>query len=419
MADPVKARRRGTGLTFGTEVLEGLRIALNSIRVNKLRSSLTTLGVVIGIVTVTLMGTAIEGIQQSFKTAIATLGTDVLYIQRFSWFVREPWWKIRSRRDILIAHAKAIERQSTMATVVTVEAYSRQTIRRNGRSASGVTIVGVDEKNFQARGFSISTGRMFTESEVDGSRPLCVLGADIAKNFFRGENPIGGKVFVGGVSFEVIGVMAPFDKFLGLGNDNQILIAISQLQTHFRRKPDVQILVKIRDVTKLDDAREELRGIMRKARRLEPGDADDFGVNAQEALLKQFNTVGGTLAAAGLGITSLSLFVGGIGIMNIMFVSVAERTREIGVRKAIGARKRTILIQFLIEAALVCLFGGLLGLGIAFAITLAMTEKLGTTMSPMVAFIALGVSVLTGVVSGFLPAWRAANMNPVDALRSE
>ncbi len=169
----------------------------------------------------------------------------------------------------------------------------------------------------------------------------------------------------------------------------------------------------------MDDAKEELRSVLRKIRRLAPDDADDFGVNQQDQFVELFHRIGGTIAAVGLFVTGLSLFVGGIGIMNIMFVSVAERTREIGIRKAIGAKRRTILVQFLLEAATICLIGGLIALAIAWPITLAMQSFLPATMSLTVVGIALLVSLVTGLLSGFLPAWRAARMNPVDALRNE
>jgi putative ABC transport system permease protein len=169
----------------------------------------------------------------------------------------------------------------------------------------------------------------------------------------------------------------------------------------------------------LEDAREELRGVLRKIRHVAPGDPDDFAINQQEQVIQMFNRLAGTIAAVGLSVTGLSLFVGGIGIMNIMFVSVAERTREIGVRKAIGAKRRTILMQFLIEAASICLLGGLVGLGIAFGLTLLMSRFFPASLSLPVTVLALLVSLLTGVVSGFLPAWRAARMDPVEALRNE
>jgi putative ABC transport system permease protein len=180
--------------------------------------------------------------------------------------------------------------------------------------------------------------------------------------------------------------------------------------------------VKVRQLDHLEDAKEELRGLMRTIRHVHPADPDDFSINQQDQIVKTFDRITGTIAAVGLVITGMSLFVGGIGIMNIMFVSVAERTREIGVRKAIGAKRRTILLQFLIEAASICLLGGLAGLAITYSLTLLVAGAFPyfpITMSLPVMGVAILTSILTGMISGFLPAWRAARMNPVDALRNE
>jgi putative ABC transport system permease protein len=209
-------------------------------------------------------------------------------------------------------------------------------------------------------------------------------------------------------------------KFLGLENlDNTCYVPVTRFATGFIFRPGIRITVKVGSMANIQDAKEEIRGVMRKVRRLAPGDPDDFAVNSQDAFITRFNQMSGVIATVGLFITGLSLFVGGIGIMNIMFVSVAERTREIGIRKAIGAKRRTILIQFLIEASTICLGGGLIGLSLAFPITRVLTAVLPATMSLTLVLVALAVSVLTGVIAGFLPAWRAARMNPVDALRNE
>ncbi|MEI9962875.1 MAG: FtsX-like permease family protein [Limisphaerales bacterium] len=177
--------------------------------------------------------------------------------------------------------------------------------------------------------------------------------------------------------------------------------------------------MKAKGLVQIDEAREELRQTMRRVRRLAPNQPDDFAINQQDQIVKMFHRVTGRIAVIGLCVTSLSLFVGGIGIMNIMFVSVAERTREIGIRKAIGAKRRTILLQFLTEAACICLLGGFIGVSIAWLSTLAVKHLLPTTLSLNIVIMALLVSLLTGLISGFLPAWRAARMNPVDALRNE
>jgi putative ABC transport system permease protein len=207
--------------------------------------------------------------------------------------------------------------------------------------------------------------------------------------------------------------------FTGFNLDNQIVIPITRFSRDFNRWPDLTIQAKVRDLSVMEDAKEEIRGIMRKLRRVPPDKPDDFAINQQDALVNFFNAVGGSIAAVGLFISGLSLFVGGIGIMNIMFVSVAERTKEIGIRKAIGAKRRTILVQFLVEAATITLGAGILGLFIAWPLTLVVDKFLAASMPWWLVGVALLVSIMTGVVSGFLPAWRAARMNPVDALRAD
>lgn len=402
------------------ELREGLVISFEAIRANKLRSTLTTLGIVIGVVTVTLMAAAIEGLDRAFLRSISAIGADVLFVQKHAWFSDQPWWTLRNRRDITYADARALARQATLAKAVTAESYASKTVKYRDLSAPGVVIVGTTDQGAQVNGLNLRVGRFLSGAEVDGVRPVCVLGSEVAEHFFPFESAIGRRITLDTYSFEVVGVLEKRGRFLGIASlDNQVLIPITRFHSIYFWRPNVEIKVKVRDLTQLDEAREELRGIMRKLRRVQPGAPDDFAINEQQAFIKTFNKIGGVIASVGLFITGLALFVGGIGIMNIMFVSVAERTREIGLRKAIGAKPRAILIQFLLEAAGICLIGGLLGLGITWAATLAVSRFLPATMSLTVVALALGVSVVTGVVAGFFPAWRAARMNPVDALRIE
>jgi putative ABC transport system permease protein len=242
----------------------------------------------------------------------------------------------------------------------------------------------------------------------------------VATNLFQNESPLGKTIRLSEFSFEVVGVLESQGNFLGrFSLDNQVFIPVKQMLACFTSQPFFTIQVKAISLEKLEEAKEELRGVLRKIRHVPPVDEDDFAINQQETFINTFNRVAGTIAAVGLFITGLSLFVGGIGIMNIMFVSVAERTREIGIRKAIGAKRRTILLQFLIESAGICLLGGLVGLAMAFPLTFAMRKLLPATMSISATLLALTVALLTGVASGFFPAWRAARMNPVEALRNE
>jgi putative ABC transport system permease protein len=404
-----------------TELREGLKISFAAIRANKLRAALTTLGIIIGVVTVTLMGTAIAGLNQSFMNSISALGTDVLYVSRQSWMItsHEEWMKMRKRRDITEDQFRAVQRQAHFARAIAPIVDGQQPVRFKNRRSDNAGIIGTTDDYAVVGGFNIVEGRFFSTAESDGGRPVCVIGSDVATNLFPREAAIGNRISIGPRSFEVVGVLEKQGGMIDTGTDRSVMIPLQQFTGWFYNRPDITLAVKVRDVTLLEDAREELRALMRRIRQVPPGDPDDFTINQQDQFVEMFHQIGGTIAAVGLFITGLSLFVGGIGIMNIMFVSVAERTREIGIRKAIGAKRRTILLQFLMEAAAICLLGGLMALAIAWPITLVMQKFMPATLSLFVVSIALLVSLLTGVISGFLPAWRAARMNPVDALRAE
>jgi putative ABC transport system permease protein len=405
-----------------SELREGLFISWDAIRANTLRSVLTTLGIVIGIVTVTLMGTALNGLNQAFLRSVSTLGADVLFVERFGWFIDsyEEWAKAERRREIDLGQVEALQRQMTLARAIAPVAGADAPVKFKDRSAESVTVVGTTEQFALTGGIVMAEGRFFTANESAGGRQVCVIGQGVATNLFLHEPAVGNRLRLGATPYEVVGVMEKQgDVFGPFSRDNHVIIPVQAFLSDFRRRPDFQIQVKVVDVRRMDDAREQLRGAMRRIRHLAPGEEDDFAIEQQEAILEMFGRVTRTLAIAGFFITGMSLFVGGIGIMNIMFVSVAERTREIGIRKAIGAKRRAILLQFLTEAACLCLIGGLIGLAIAWPGTLALGRLLPTQMSPLIVGIALAVSALTGVVSGFVPAWRAARLDPVEALRAE
>jgi putative ABC transport system permease protein len=412
-------------VSFVLEIKEGLLIAWDAIRANKLRSVLTTLGIIIGIVTVTSMATAIDALNRAFHDSISILGADVLFVDRIDWQIHteQEWLQQIKRPEISREQARKVERQMLLASAVAPTVDSTRAVSYGNRRAGRVGIVGTTDQFLTTSGFNIAVGRFLSEDEVEGGRPVCVIGNDVATNLFARESPLGKKIKIGEHKLQVIGVLEKRGSFLGLDSfDNEVILPIPQFVFSYWRHPSFAIQVKVRDLTHLEDAKEELRGLMRKIRHVAPADPDNFAINQQEQFVQTFDRVTGTIAAVGLLITSMSLFVGGIGIMNIMFVSVAERTREIGVRKAIGAKRRTILLQFLIEAASICLMGGLAGLGITYALTLLVAGAFPyfpVKMSLPVMGLAVMTSILTGVVSGFLPAWRAARMNPVDALRNE
>jgi putative ABC transport system permease protein len=408
-------------MNFFTELREGLLISWSAIRANKLRSFLTTLGIIIGVVTVTLMGTAIQGLNRSFTDSLSTIGADVLFVDRFNWLNNssQEWLEQRKRPPLTVADADSLRRSMTLAEAVAPVAVNNEPVRYKKESASAVQVVGTTAEYQFTAGITIASGRFFSGAEGSGGRPVCVLGADITTNLFHGTSPLGEKIFVGNSSFTVIGVAEKQGGIGDSGPDNNVIFPLDQFIAAFWDDPDYDIQVKVKDLKHIDDAKEELRRVLRHSRHLAPSEPDNFSINQQEQFLEFFHKLTGTIGAIGLFVTGLSLFVGGIGIMNIMFVSVAERTREIGVRKAIGAKRRTILLQFLTEAACICLLGGIIALLIAWPVTLLMQRFMPATLSPFIVGGALLVSAATGVLSGFMPAWRAARMNPVDALRNE
>ncbi len=401
------------------EIFRGLPMALEAVRANKLRSTLATLGIVIGVFTVTLMATAITGLQTAFKTSISAIGSDVLYIQRFAWGPSEDWWKVRARQRITLAEARRLEERATLAQAVSFESGSGGTVTYRDRSASGVIIMGNTASSAFVRGLLVKEGRFLSEAEVEGARPVCVIGNDLAERLFPNEDALGEWVKLNNNRYEVVGVLDKMGGFAFGNLDNQIAIPITRFATDLTREPDLSIAVKVGDDVPMEEAMEELRWVMRAVRKVPPGEDDDFAINDQQTILEAFGQVLAIAGSAGLFMTGLSLFVGGIGIMNVMFVSVTERTQEIGVRKALGAKRRAILTQFLLEAMAICVVGGLLALALAWPATKVMQNWLPATISLSIVILALSVSAVTGLIAGFLPANRASRLQPVDALRSD
>jgi putative ABC transport system permease protein len=252
---------------------------------------------------------------------------------------------------------------------------------------------------------------------------VCVIGYDVADALFPSESPIEKSVLINGQPFRVVGVISRQGTFLGLFSlDSIVVMPLPAFQKYFSAKSDSDILVKVKDKTKLAEAKDELIGVMRRVRGLPPEKKDDFSINEQQALKSTLDPIKNSIAIAGLFFTGLSLFVGAIGIMNITFVSVKERTREIGTRKALGARRRTILLQFLIESTSLCLLGGFIGLGVAYLMCSGIAKAFPSfpiQFSLGLVIVSMTVSILTGLFSGFAPAWSASRLDPVAALRYE
>lgn len=414
---------------FRYETVESLNIAVYQIRANKVRSFLTALGVIIGIVAITMMGTAITGIDLGFEKSLAMIGYDVIYVQKGTWSTMGQWWRFRNRPDIDTRYANEINRaignnpQSELIVAVPQMSTIQASARYRDREILQIFAMGTNQDYPLTASGDLSEGRFFTAQESAGGDAVCVIGDDIATGLFPEGRIIGKPVRLKNRNLRVIGVFRKQGKFLGLFSfDNQIIMPLGAFEKIYGKTPMVTIRVKIRDEKRTSEAIEELTGLMRRIRKLPPGRDDDFGINEQQAFKSQLDPIKNGIAMAGIFITGMSLFVGAIGIMNITFVSVKERTREIGLRKALGARRRTILLQFLIESVMICLIGGIIGLVTSMSITLLIENLLPefpVSFSPMLVLTSLVISVTTGVISGLAPAVTASRLDPADSLRYE
>jgi putative ABC transport system permease protein len=413
---------------FLYELTESWRIAAAQMRSNMTRSTLTALGVIIGIIAVTLMGTAISGISIGFDKSMAVFGDDVLYVTQWPWKKVNDWWNYRDRPKIKTEYSDALNRlidrtpNSNLTVAVPTSSVFRS-VKFEGSEVNNVLIRGTVSDYIITSTFDFKEGRFFSEMESRGGANVCVLGYDVADALFPGDSAIGKSVVINGQPFRVVGEITRQGSFLGLFSlDSIVVIPLAAFQKYFAAKSDADILVKVKDKTKMADARDELTGLMRRVRGLAPDKKDDFSINEQQALKSTLDPIKNSIAIAGLFITGLALFVGAIGIMNITFVSVKERTKEIGTRKALGARRRTILLQFLIESTALCLLGGVIGLGFAYLICFgigAAFPSFPIHFSSGLVLVSMFVSIATGLLSGFAPAWTAARLDPVAALRYE
>lgn len=405
-------------------IWEGIQISFDALRSYKLRSLLTTLGIVIGVTTVITIVALVQGLNRAFANQISAIGTDTLYIDKTPWIIssKEEFFKMRNRPNLTAEDAEKVKEMATLAKAVAPSHFTQRTVKYKSKKSERVFIIGTTEDLMVASSAYPEIGRFLMESDIKHQRPVCVLGWEVANVLFENENPIGQRILVGERRFRVVGVLEKKGSMFDFNMDNQLFMPISVFQTQFgARYRSVQISVKAISPDVIEDAEVELEGIMRRIRGLGPNDENNFSINKQSVLMDTYRNLTNVLWAVAIGVGAISLLVGGIGIMNILLVSVTERTKEIGIRKAIGARKFDIMIQFLIESMMICALGVVIGTlcAIGLAKLIASASPIPASITPWVAVLGIAFVVTIGLFFGIYPASKAARLNPIDALRYE
>jgi putative ABC transport system permease protein len=410
---------------------ESIKLAFEAIRSHKLRSGLTTLGILIGVLAVIVMMSMIDGLNRMVTKELESIGSTTLYVQKNTWGPQDPteYLSALKRKNLTLADAYAVRDNCPSVRRVAPNLHISTNVKYRGQEALGIHVNGTTPDDQYIGDYEVEIGRPMSYFDVEHRRQVCLIGPTVAEKLDLGADPLGKEIIIEGKRFEVIALLKTQGVFLGNDKDSYVVIPITaymkcisgEVRERGGSGNSVQIVVQPLDAGHVESARDEVTELLRRRRRVPPSKPDDFSINSADQLMTVYRSITAGIFGLMIGVTLLSLLVGGIGIMNIMTVSVSERTREIGIRKAIGARKSDIMRQFLMEAVAVSSFGGVCGmvLGFILAALIAYAIKMPSTVTWWSVLLGFGFSAAVGIFFGWYPARRAAELDPIEALRYE
>ena len=409
------------------DVKESALMALDTLRANKLRSSLTILGVSVGVITIIFMVSIIQGLNKAFADQVESLGSNTIFISKFDpGFGRPPGPEEIHRKDLTMDDAEALRREApSIAGVSPIHRMIAVTARHQDKQTDTPILLGVTPYYEFVHSQYVARGRFIKDLDMENRDNVCIIGVDVVHALFPYEDAVDKDIRINGNPYKVIGVMEPLGNFFGQSRDNTIFVPVTTFDKYYpdRPFPEVVFFIIVRPQSRayVKSAMDEITDILRRRRRVPLDAPNNFGISSQDSLLDIYNQLTGATALVLTAISFVALMIGGIGVMNIMLVSVTERTKEIGVRKAVGATRLNILSQFLIEAVVLTAIGGLAGLAVG-----ELLAFLTNRYSPLPAYVpiwaiamGIGISAAVGIIFGLWPAWKAARLDPIEALRWE
>ncbi|HEX2961089.1 MAG: ABC transporter permease [Bacteroidota bacterium] len=407
------------------QIYESIIMALNSLRSNKTRSILTLVGIAIGLFSIIIVMTAISAIQGTFEDAFNDIGTNNIIVQKYPAIQtgHGAWMKYRNRKDLTVEQGEKLKEMTNLPVAVGISLGQGSRMVKYNKEATNpnVYMVGVNNDEFTTSSYVIDDGRGFSRQDMLYARNVCVIGNDIVKKLFKSIDPIGQKVTVDNMRLEVIGRFKEKGSVLGQSQDNFLIIPISVFTKYYGDRSSAEFNIQAPDNKRYQATMDQVIGALRTIRKVSPGEENDFEIVTNSQLISQFNDITKYFRVGAGVVAFIALVAAGIGIMNIMLVSVTERTREIGIRKAIGAQKNTIRFQFLAEATVLSLLGGISGiiLGLIGGNIIAVLLKASVVVPVFWIAVGLIVTSAVGLVFGVYPAIKASNLDPIEALRYE